>query len=56
MSRTFYDVLITREDGWWMVSIPEIDGRTHTTATWPPRWSLPGSGLYRPREDAERGP
>ncbi len=27
MSRT-YDVLATREDAWWMVSIPEIDGLT----------------------------
>jgi len=23
-----YDVIVTREDAWWMVSIPEIDGLT----------------------------
>ncbi len=27
MSKT-YDVLAAREDAWWMVSIPEIDGLT----------------------------
>ena len=25
-----YEVLVTREDGWWMVHIPTIDGLTQT--------------------------
>jgi hypothetical protein len=27
---TTYPVTITREDGWWMVHIPDLDGLTQT--------------------------